>query len=55
MVKNIYWIQQKTIRIEAKKNGGKYGKILYKLINNAIDRKTMENLRNIVNVRLVNK
>ena len=35
-------------RIEAEKNGDKDGKVLYKL------KKTMENLRNAIDVRLVN-
>ena len=41
-------------RIEAEKNGDRDGKALYKLMNNAIYRKTIENFRNRVNVRLVN-
>ena len=52
MVKNIYSIQHKTIKKEAEKNGGKYGKMLYKLINNAVYQKPMENLRNRVDLRL---
>ena len=42
-------------RIEAEKNNDKNGKVLYKLMNNAIYRtQTMENLRNRINVKLVN-
>ena len=41
-------------RIEAEKNNDKDGKTIYKLTNNAIYRNTMENLRNRINVKLVN-
>ena len=36
----------------SKKNGGKDGKALHKLMNDALHNKTMENLRNIIDVRL---
>ena len=42
-------------RIEAEKNNDKDGKALYKLMNNVIYGKAMENLRNRIYVKLVNK
>ena len=41
-------------RIEAEKNNGKNGKALYKLMSNAIHGKSMENLRNRINIKLGN-
>ena len=41
-------------RIEAEKKWNKNGEELYKLLNYAIYRKTMENLKNRIDVRLVN-
>ena len=38
--------------LEAEKNEDKYGKALHKLMNNAIYGKTMENVRNRINVSL---
>ena len=53
MVKTIYSVQHKK-RIEAEKNNDKDGKALHKLMNNAIYGKTMGNLRNRIDVNLVN-
>ena len=54
MAKTICWIQHThKKRIEAEKNGDIDGKALYKLTNNAVYRKTMESLRNKIDVKLV--
>ena len=53
MFKTMYWIQH-TQKTEAEKNDDKDGKAMYKLMNNAIYRKTMEKLRNRIDVKLVN-
>ena len=53
------WLQPHTEfntqkRIEAEKINDKDGKALYKLMNNAMYEKTMENLRNRIDIKLVN-
>ena len=45
-------IQKK--RIEAEINDDKNGKALYKLMSNAVCGKTMDRLRNVIGVKLVN-
>ena len=49
--KQLQWLKH---RREAKKDCDKDGKAWYKLINNAVYGKTMENLRNWIPVRLAN-
>ena len=41
-------------RIEAEKNSDKDGIVLHKLMSNVVYGKTMENLRNRIDVQLVN-
>ena len=53
MVKTIYWIQNTKKNRSRKKLETKMEKDCKKLMNNAAYRKTMENLRNRTNVRLV--
>ena len=57
MNKTVFWIQHTQKRIEAKKkkkkNGGKDLKVLYKLMNNVVYGKKIENLRNRLDVKLI--
>ena len=53
MVKTINWIQCKKMN-RSKKNGDKDGIALWRLMNNAIYQKKMENLRNRFDVRFRN-
>ena len=54
MAKAIYWIQHAKNNNEKKTNNDKDRKVLDILTNNAICEKTIENLRNIIDVKLVN-
>ena len=47
----ISWIQH-TKKNRSRKNGNKYRKVLYELMNNVVYGKTMENLRNKIDVKL---
>ena len=47
------YIEFITKKNRSRKNNGKDGKVLYKLMNNAIYKITMENLRNRISVQLV--
>ena len=54
MAKNICCrIQHIQKRIEAQKNGAKYEKALYKLMNNPAFSETMENVINKIGLRLI--
>ena len=52
MAKTTCWIKH-TKRIKVEKRGDKTGKVLYKLMDNALCGKTMENLRHWFDIRLV--
>ena len=52
MAKTICCIQH-TKRIEAEKNDDEDGKVLYKLMNDALYGKTMKNIRNRIDVKFV--
>ena len=52
MAKTLCWIQH-TKKNRSRKNGEKDGKALYKLMNNAVYGKTIQNLRNRIDVKLV--
>ena len=53
MVKTIYWTEH-TKKNRNRINNDKDGKALNKLMNNAIYGKTVKNLRNRIDVKLVN-
>ena len=48
------YVEFNTKKRRSTKNGGKDGKVLYKLLNNAVYDKEIENLRNRIDVRLEN-
>ena len=52
MAKTISWIQYTKNNRSKTKNGDEDGKALHKLIGNAVYGKTMENLRNRIDVKL---
>ena len=54
MVKTIHWISHAK-KNRSRKNGVKDGKAFYKLIKKILYGKTIENLRNSIDIRLVNK
>ena len=53
MVKTISWIQHKKNN-KSRKNNEKDGETLFKLMNHSTYGKTMENVRNRIEVKLVN-
>ena len=53
MVKTTYWIQHKKNK-RGRKNGDKDEKALYKFVSNSIYEKAMENVKNWIDVKLVN-
>ena len=48
------WKYPRKKELKQKQNGDKDGKVLHKLMSNAVYDKTMENLRNRIDVQLVN-
>ena len=52
--KNTLCIRIQSITMAREKNGDEDGQALYKLMNKAVCSKTMENLRNRIDVKLVN-
>ena len=49
------FVELNTQKVKAEKHGDNAGKVLYKLMNNAVYGKIIENLRNRIDVRLVSK
>ena len=52
MALTVCWVQHTKDR--SRKNGEKDGKAFYKLMNNSVHGKTMENVRDRIDVKLVN-
>ena len=49
------FVELNTQKVKAEKHGDNAGKVLYKLMSNAVYGKIIENLRNRIDVRLVSK
>ena len=54
MTKTICWIQYTKKILEVERNGGKDGKALCKLMNNAVYEKAMGNLKKGVDAKIIN-
>ena len=49
------FVELNTQKVKAEKHGDNAGKVLYRLMSNAVYGKIIENLRNRIDVRLVSK